>query len=77
VLLGPAALSLGILAWLLTLHPTGAARTCAAYGGVYVSVSVLWLWVIEQTRPTVWDLIGSAVTILGMIIIVLGHRGSP
>lgn len=76
-LLAPAALSLAAFAWLLTLHPTGAARTYAAYGGVYVTVAILWLWVVEQARPTRWDIVGCAVTLIGMAIIVLGHRGTP
>jgi small multidrug resistance family-3 protein len=37
VLLVPAALSLMLFAWLLTLHPTAAGR-------VYIGVAVLWLW---------------------------------
>jgi len=76
-LLAPAALSLAAFAWLLTLHPTGAARTYAAYGGVYVTVAILWLWAVEQVRPTRWDIVGGAVTLVGMAIIVLGHRGTP
>lgn len=77
LLLLPAALSLAAFALLLTLHPTGAARTYAAYGGVYVTISVLWLWLVEKLAPTRWDLIGCAVAVTGMAIIVLGHRGSP
>jgi small multidrug resistance family-3 protein len=73
LLLAPAAASLAAFAWLLTLHPTGGARTYAAYGGVYVSVAVLWLWVIEGQRPTAWDLLGGLVAVIGMAIIVLGH----
>ena len=77
LLVFPTALSLAAFAWLLTLHPTGAARTYAAYGGVYVTVAVLWLWMIENETPPRWDLIGCAVAITGMAIIVLGPRGSP
>lgn len=77
LLLAPAALSMAAFAWLLTLHPTGAARTYAAYGGVYVTVAILWLWAVEQTRPTRWDIVGCAVTLIGMAIIILGHRGTP
>ena len=40
----PAAGSLALFAWLLTLHPQAAGRTYAAYGGVYVVVALLWLW---------------------------------
>jgi small multidrug resistance family-3 protein len=74
LLLLPAALSLAAFAWLLTLHPTGAARTYAAYGGVYVTAAILFLWLVEGVRPTRWDLIGSFVALLGMAIIYLGHR---
>ncbi|MEK6735339.1 MAG: YnfA family protein, partial [Pseudomonadota bacterium] len=45
-LLLPAAVSLAAFAWLLTLHPQVAGRVYAAYGGVYISVALLWLWVI-------------------------------
>lgn len=70
----PAAVSLAAFAWLLTLHPTGAGRTYAAYGGVYVSVAVFWMWTIEKQRPDRWDLIGAAMTLIGMAIIVFGPR---
>lgn len=73
-LLVPAGLALALFAWLLTLHPTGAGRTYAAYGGVYVATAVLWLWLIEDHRPDRWDLIGSALCMVGMAIIVLGPR---
>ena len=73
-LLVPAALSLAAFVWLLTLHPTGAARTYAAYGGVYIAVTLLWLWLVEKQQPTRWDLLGAAVAVVGMAIIVLGPR---
>jgi small multidrug resistance family-3 protein len=74
LLLLPAAASLALFAWLLTLHPTGAGRTFAAYGGIYVMVALLWLWFVEGQRPTRWDVIGAAVAVAGMIIIVLGAK---
>ncbi len=74
LLLLPAAGSLALFAWLLTLHPTGAARTYAAYGGVYIAVALIWLWIVEGERPTTWDLVGALVAILGMAIIMLGPR---
>lgn len=72
----PGAVSLVTFAWLLTLHPAGAGRTYAAYGGVYVAAAILWFWLVEGQRPTHWDLIGGAVTLLGMTIIVLGNRSA-
>jgi small multidrug resistance family-3 protein len=76
-LLLPAALSLTAFVWLLTLHPTSAARTYAAYGGVYIAVALLWLWLVEKQTPTKWDLLGAAVAVVGMAIIVLGPRRNP
>jgi len=73
-LLLPAAISLALFAWLLSLHPTSAGRVYAAYGGVYISVAIVWLWLVDAIRPTVWDLVGSAVALLGMGIIMFGAR---
>jgi len=74
-LLVPAGLSLVLFAWLLTLHPTAAGRTYAAYGGVYVATALMLLWGIEGIKPDRWDLIGGAVTILGMLIIAYSPHG--
>jgi small multidrug resistance family-3 protein len=73
-LLLPAAISLAVFAWLLTLHPTASGRVYAAYGGVYVAMAVLWLWVIDGVRPTRWDLLGASVTLVGMAIIMFAPR---
>jgi small multidrug resistance family-3 protein len=75
-LLLPAALSLGLFAWLLTLHPTGAGRTYAAYGGVYVATALLWIWVVERQSPDRWDVVGVVVSLIGMSIIAFAPRGS-
>ena len=73
-LLLPSAASLALFALLLTLHPVSSARTYAAYCGVYISVALLWLWLVENQRPTRWDVIGVAVSLIGMSIIILGHQ---
>ena len=70
----PAALSLAIFAWLLSLHPGAAGRTYAAYGGVYVSIALMWLWLVDGQRPDRWDVIGVAVTLIGMSIIAFAPR---
>lgn len=70
----PAALSLALFAWLLTLHPTAAGRVYAAYGGVYVAIAILWLWGVDGVRPTTWDLVGAAVALAGMAIIMFAPR---
>ena len=73
-LLIPAGISLALFAWLLTLHPTAAGRVYAAYGGVYVCVAIFWLWSVDGIKPTMWDLVGSAVALLGMAIIIFSPR---
>ena len=65
-LLVPSAVSLAVFAWLLTLHPSAAARTYAAYGGVYIFVALLWLWLVENQRPNRWDIIGVTVSIMAL-----------
>mgnify|MGYP000632577940 FL=1 len=75
-LLLPAAASLALFAWLLTLHPAASGRVYAAYGGVYVGVAILWLWLVDGIRPTTWDVLGSGVALAGMAIIVFAPRGA-
>ena len=75
-LLLPAAASLALFAWLLSLHPAAAGRVYAAYGGVYIGVAILWLWAVDGIRPTLWDALGSAVALAGMAIIIFAPRGS-
>ncbi|MEJ6655703.1 MAG: YnfA family protein [Pseudomonas sp.] len=76
LLLIPAAASLALFAWLLSLHPTAAGRVYAAYGGVYIGTAIIWLWLVDGIKPTTWDLVGSAVAILGMAIIMFAPRAS-
>jgi small multidrug resistance family-3 protein len=73
-LLLPAAMSLAVFVWLLTLQPHAAGRVYAAYGGVYVCVAILWLWLIDAVRPTAYDIAGVAITLTGMGVIILGAR---
>jgi small multidrug resistance family-3 protein len=68
-LLLPAALSLALFAWLLTLHPTAAGRTYAAYGGMYIAVALLWLRFVDGIALTRWDLLGAALALAGMAVI--------
>jgi small multidrug resistance family-3 protein len=74
-LLLPAAVSLALFAWLLTLHPQAAGRTYAAYGGVYVATALAWLWLVERQTPDRWDLIGAAISVAGMGVIAFAPRG--
>ncbi|MCD2511938.1 YnfA family protein [Comamonas endophytica] len=75
-LLLPAGASLAVFVWLLTLHPDASGRVYAAYGGVYVAVALLWLWLVDGVQPTRWDLLGACVALAGMCIIAFAPRGA-
>ena len=74
----PGTLSLIAFAWLLTYVESDAAgRAYAAYGGVYIVASLLWLWAAEGARPDRWGTIGGAVCLIGAAIILFGPRAVP
>ncbi|UVA78155.1 YnfA family protein [Pandoraea commovens] len=73
-LLVPGAAALALFAWLLTLHPAAAGRVYAAYGGVYISVAIVWLWLVDGVRPTSWDVAGVVVALAGMSLIAFQPR---
>jgi small multidrug resistance family-3 protein len=75
--LAPGMLSLALFAYLLTLVDSDAAgRAYAAYGGVYIVASILWLWAVEQHWPDRWDIIGALVCLAGAGIILLAPRAA-
>ena len=51
-----------------------AGRTYAAYGGVYIVASLLWLWAVEGMRPDRWDVAGATISLIGAIIIFAAPR---
>jgi len=74
LLLIPAAFSLALFAWLLSLHPAASGRVYAAYGGVYIFTALLWLWLVDGIKPTLWDMLGGGVALLGMAIIMFAPK---
>jgi small multidrug resistance family-3 protein len=56
--------------------PDQAGRAYAAYGGVYITAAIFWLWLIEGAKPDRWDLIGAAVCLSGAAIILFGPRNA-
>ncbi len=72
----PAAVSLVLFVWLLTLHPAASGRVYAAYGGVYVVTALVWLWVVDGIRPTGWDYAGAALALAGMAMIAGAPRAA-
>ena len=73
--LAPGMLSLALFAFLLTrVDSSAAGRAYAAYGGVYIVASLLWLWVAEGHAPDRWDLIGGALALVAAGIILFAPR---
>jgi len=68
---------LALFAYLLTFAEASAAgRAYAAYGGIYIAASLIWLWAVEGMRPDRWDLIGASICVLGALVILFAPRGA-
>ncbi|WP_287460434.1 YnfA family protein [Sphingomonas sp.] len=63
-------------AYLLTRVDTAdAGRAYAAYGGIYITAALLWMWLAEGVRPDRWDLGGASLCLAGAAVIFFGpHR---
>lgn len=76
VWLGAGLALLAAFAWLLALVDVDfAGRAFAAYGGVYIAASLVWLWAVEGRVPDRFDIVGAALSLAGAATIVLGPRG--
>ena len=73
----PGLASLALFAVLLTrIDSAFAGRAFAAYGGVYIAMSLGWLWAVERQRPDLWDAAGAAVCLIGAGMILFGPRAA-
>ena len=71
----PGIASLALFGWLLTLVEVAAAgRAYAAYGGVYIASSLIWLWLVEGIRPDRFDVTGALICLAGATLIVAAPR---
>jgi small multidrug resistance family-3 protein len=69
-------LGLTLFAWLLTrIDIDSAGRAYAAYGGIYITASIVWLMLVERIWPDSWDILGGGLSLLGAVIILVGHLG--
>jgi len=72
----PGLASLTLFAWTLTrVDADYAGRAYAAYGGVYILASLLWMWAVEGARPDRFDLVGAAICLAGAGVVLFGPRG--
>jgi small multidrug resistance family-3 protein len=58
-----------------TLQPAHFGRVYAAYGGMFIVLSLLWGWGFDGTRPDRFDVVGCLICLLGMMIIMYWPRG--
>lgn len=73
--LAPGAASLLLFATLLTrVDAAFAGRAYAAYGGIYIAASLLWLWLVEGAAPDIWDMIGAVICLTGALVIIAAPR---
>ncbi|RYZ93763.1 MAG: YnfA family protein [Moraxellaceae bacterium] len=73
-LLVPAAMSLSLFVWLLTLHPAASGRVYAAYGGVYIATALVWLRCVDGIKLSTYDWLGAGVVLIGVAIIIAGWK---
>jgi len=72
----PGVASLVVFAWLLALvRADTAGRAYAAYGGIYIVASLLWLWAVEGQLPDRFDMAGGAICLAGASLILFAPRG--
>lgn len=72
----PGILALIIFAAALTqIEAANAGRVYAAYGGIYILSSIVWLWLVEGVKPDRGDLIGVGIALIGTAVILFSpHR---
>ena len=57
-----------------TLQTANFGRVYAAYGGIFIMLSILWGWKIDQVTPDRFDLIGGLIALVGVSVIMYWPR---
>jgi small multidrug resistance family-3 protein len=57
-----------------TLQPANFGRTYAAYGGVFIILSLLWGWRVDKVTPDRYDLLGALIALAGVLLIMYAPR---
>jgi small multidrug resistance family-3 protein len=65
---------LAIYAVLPTLQPASFGRVYAAYGGVFIVLSIFWGWLVDRVAPDKYDLLGGWIALLGVLVIMYAPR---
>jgi small multidrug resistance family-3 protein len=68
--------ALGVYGFVATFQPDpNFGRILAAYGGVFVAGSLAWGVIVDKFRPDVWDYAGTAICVVGVLVIMYAPRG--
>ncbi len=57
-----------------TLQPANFGRVYAAYGGMFIVLSLLWGWGLDGVRPDRYDVIGAILCLAGTMVIMYAPR---
>lgn len=57
-----------------TLQPANFGRVYAAYGGVFIVLSILWGWKVDKIAPDRFDLMGGLIALIGVFVIMYWPR---
>ncbi len=68
------ALVLSLYGIIPTLQPAHFSRVYAAYGGMFIVLSLLWGWGIDGVRPDRYDAMGAVLCLAGMVVIMYAPR---
>ena len=55
--------------------PISLGRVYAAYGGMFIVLSLLWGWAMDGMTPDRFDTMGAALCLVGMAMIMYAPRG--
>ncbi len=67
-------LILALYGLVATFQPANFGRVYATYGGIFIVMSLLWGWKIDQHAPDVYDTIGVFVALIGVAIMFYAPR---
>ena len=57
-----------------TFQPANFGRVYAAYGGIFVVLSIFWGWKIDKIIPDRYDIIGGIICLVGVFVIMYWPR---